>query len=472
MSKVPALSGVVIALGIGLASAQYGLLAPAVLATGVAIALATLALLRWPERGLWAMAALLPYERLGTLGLGLLTLKGGHLISAAMLVSWGARSLIQQSFKLAADPLRVPLLLLLAASVLSLINAPDLARSGTLIVQLLIGFTIYLLTINFLPRSNLRGTLLAVWIGSAIVGLFGLYQFVGDLIGLPVTLTGLLPSYSGEVNFGFARIQGPSLEPLYFANYLLLPILTAAAFLFGTTTRRRWWLVPLLLLLGVVFVLTLARGAFLALAIAGLWLVILYRREIFTPRVIASLAISSAVIILAVVALLVQNATTRGGDPLTAFANQIGVTGSDVSSQQRFGAIEAASRLVADYPLTGVGIGNFGEYYQDPLTQSTATQKTQVVNNQTLETLVETGVLGLLSLLLVGWVVGDRTRQALLKVGSDRVLRAALVGTAATAIAIVVQAQTFSALYLLHVWFVLGLLVAVQNLILVPEPAR
>lgn len=425
-----------------------------------------------PERGLWLLAIALPYERLGAFPLGFFTLKLTHIIGAMMLVAWATRSLLTKTFRLVYDPLRIPLLLLIAAGILSLINAVNLTRGVALLAQLGVALVIYTLVLNFLSRRNLKPVLIALWAGSLVVGLFGLYQFVGDFLKLPTTLTGLLPQYSGANVFGFARIQGPALEPLYFANYLLVPLLTATAFLLGIRGKRRVVLVPFLLLLLIVFVLTLARGAYLGLAAGLLGLAWIFRRELFSPKVLA-VAAASLFTVGAIVTVLLLGATSRGGDPLQAFTTQIQVTGSDVSGQQRSGSVSAAAGLVAEHPLIGLGIGNFGEYYQDPLSGSSSTS--QVVNNQTLETLVETGVLGLFSLLLLTFVLARRTLEAFRAVGSagrNRLLRVALAGTAMAVLAIFIQAQTFSALYQIHIWFAIGLLVGIQNLILLPKRAQ
>lgn len=428
-----------------------------------------LLLLRYPERGLWLLAVGLPYERLGTLPTGAFTLKFGHVVTGFIVISLAARAALTRTIRFAADPLRVPLLLLLFASVLSLAGAPDLLRGALLIGQLLIGYLVYFCVVNLLSRSNLWPTLLALWFGAGIVALFGLYQFVGDYLGLPPTLTGLPAGYSGAAAFGFARITGPSLEPLYFASYLLLPVLTAAAFLIGTRGKGRVRLGVFLALTGVVFVLTLARGAFIGLAVGLLLIIVRYWRNLLRPKVIVAAVSTLLVAGVAVVGLLLQSAHGHES-PLTAFSHQLGVTGTDVSSQQRIGTVTAAAELVRDHPLTGIGVGNFGHYYQDPSAPSGDGQVPQTVHNQPFETLVETGVIGLAVLGLVGFVLLKRTIEAWRRV-RGRFLTAALVGSAAAVLAIFVQAQTFSALYLMHIWFAIGLLVAVQNLILVPRKA-
>lgn len=457
---------------LGLAIAAYGAVAALVLAGLVLFGTYVAILLRFPERGLWLLAIGLPYERLGVLPIGLFTLKFGHVVSVFIVLSWFAKTALTKTLRLATDPLRIPLLLFLAACVLSLINAVDLTRGLVLIAQLLVGYLVYVLVINFLKPANLKPTLLALWAGAGLIALFGLYQFVGDYLGLKPGQTGLLPSYSGTVNFGFARIQGASLEPLYFANYLLLPVLTLAAVLVGTRAKRRLWLIPLVLLLLVVFTLTLARGAFFGLAVGVLGLLVVYWREIFRPRVIITLASGALATLFVVIVLLLQTDTGQK-DPLGTFSKQIAKTGQDTSGEERLGAQRSALELWPEHPLIGVGVGNFGHYYRDPHSRNYPDRAVlQVVNNQTLETLVETGLLGLLTLTLVAVVLAERTWRAWKRSRQMTFLRAALLGTGLAVLAIFIQAQTFSAIYLMHVWFAIGLLVGIQNVLLAPRPKQ
>ncbi|MSU76151.1 hypothetical protein EXS54_01620 [Patescibacteria group bacterium] len=468
-TKVLAVIGLCLAIALGVAIGISPIWAIVVFLGLLLFAAYVLVLLRYPERGLWLLAVGLPYERLGALPLGFFTLKFGHVVTLFIVLSLTARTVITKTVSFAYNPLRIPLLLLLAASILSLVNAVDLVRGVALIGQLLVGFLVYFVVVNLLSRPNLSPTIVALWVGSGLVALFGLYQFVGDFAGLPPSVTGLVPSYSGAAAFGFARITGTSLEPLYFANYLLLPLLIGVSMLFYYRGKKRFWLSALLFLIFIVFVLTLARGAYLGLG-AGLLLVLIrYYRSVFQPKVLLG---AGAVIIITftmVVGLLVQ--TTNGAEqPLQAFTRQLQVTGTDVSSKQRIGTVEAAADLVKDHPLVGIGIGNFGNYYQDPLTVVSEDKIPQTVHNQPLETLVETGIFGLLALLAVGFVLLERTIRAWKRV-RGKYMTAALVGSAAAVIAILVQAQTFSAIYLMHAWFAIGMLVGIQNLILNPRKA-
>jgi hypothetical protein len=63
-------------------------------------------------------------------------------------------------------------------------------------------------------------------------------------------------------------------------------------------------------------------------------------------------------------------------------------------------------------------------------------------------------------------VLLTRSVKAWRKAKSDPLLRAILVGLTAALCGILVQYNTFSVLYITHIWFTIGLLITVQNIIL------
>ena len=91
----------------------------------------------------------------------------------------------------------------------------------------------------------------------------------------------------------------------------------------------------------------------------------------------------------------------------------------------------------------------------------------KIVNNLTLEVLAEAGMLGLIALALAFAILIVRSIRAIRRARSPNP-RALLVGGLAAVIGILVQYQTFSILYIMHVWVAVGLLVAFQNLVLAP----
>jgi O-antigen ligase len=63
------------------------------------------------------------------------------------------------------------------------------------------------------------------------VTLFGYYQFVGDLVGLPIWATGLRETYT-KIVFGIPRIHSTAIEPLYFAGMLFLCLYVTTSYFF------------------------------------------------------------------------------------------------------------------------------------------------------------------------------------------------------------------------------------------------
>jgi len=218
-------------------------------------------------------------------------------------------------------PFRWPEWLWLAAflgfNVLSLLNAENLPRS-----LIVLGFTVFTASLAVILPLSLRApedfsrARRVILLSAAAVGLFGLWQFAGDMLGAPTALTGLRPQYAKAI-LGFTRVQSTALEPLYFADYLLLPIGLALSWIVGGAKKYRG---PLLALLGLLFVnlvLTSSRGGyagFIALCSALAWMHRRRLRELkkFLPLVLAA----AALVIVTIAAIGRFNVTTP--DPLSS----------------------------------------------------------------------------------------------------------------------------------------------------------
>jgi O-antigen ligase len=132
-------------------------------------------------------------------------------------------------------------------------------------------------------------------------------------------------------------------------------------------------------------------------------------------------------------------------------------TGASVSerSQWRHMALDSFKT----HPVFGIGIGNFGRWAHQ---QDKAVPEAAIVNNEPLELLAETGVVGFGAILTFVLAILWRSWRAL-REATDELHRIWLVGLTAAVIGIGVQYQTFSTLYITYIWVALGLLVAVQD---------
>jgi O-Antigen ligase len=100
-------------------------------------------------------------------------------------------------------------------------NIQDLTRFIVHLVGTIFVFGAMILLTNFATHVwKILQQLALVLFGCSI---FGLFQFVGDLVGIPPMFT-LLREHYTKIVFGVPRVQGTAVEPLYFAGMLLIAI--------------------------------------------------------------------------------------------------------------------------------------------------------------------------------------------------------------------------------------------------------
>jgi O-antigen ligase len=418
-------------------------------------------LLRRLEIGLLGLVFFLPFERIPSLDLAGVTVKINHLIGFAVVLTWLMLVLAGQRL-IRPNPLILPTLLFLMTLALSVVGAENSQRA--ILTSLATGFSLALSLIIpqiLVRKDQLKPLLNVLALTSLIAAGFGLYQFIGDLLGLPVTLTGLDPGYT-KVVFGFPRIQAFSQEPLYFGNFLLLPISLGLAYLIlPKAPWSRTWLFSGLALLGLVFIFTLSRGAFLGLVASLVFLVVILGKHLVTPKLAAISLVSLALIgslTTGVLRLVSPNA-------LQNFTEHLAIQdfGKGDSTVGRLSTWYQAIDLWQESPWIGTGPGNFG-----PATlgypENTPARGWPIVNNQYFETLAETGILGFISFLILFLTLLVRSIFLIRQLPRSDLLSASLVGATAAVVGILVQYNFFSTLYINPIWITVGLLVGLQNL--------
>lgn len=444
------------ALGLGVVGAYFsgqyifaGLIA---LACGIAIAVN-------PMAGIYLLTFFLPFERIGSVDVAGATIRISQVVAILSVVAWVIRGLWLGSFKFRPYPLLVPLVAFLSVALLGLSNAPNLERS--ILVTLFIVFTT---GISVILPSIIRHTThvekvvtILLW-SMAVVGLFGLYQFLGDIVGLPTSLTGLRPQYTKEI-LGFPRIQSTALEPLYFANYLLVPLSIAVSLWLSKLSRiKPVWLLLLVILGGVNFILTVSRGGYIALAAVGVCLALVYWRQLIRPRILIPLLVCVAVA--GGVAYRFLNLTEQ----LETFTGHVTNIFGGASYDERVETFEIAEEMFWQHPWIGVGPGSFGPYASyHPLIVPGGGYK--IVNNEYIELLAETGILGFSAIVVLVIMLYLRSWKAIRRAPAG-FLKATLIALMIAFTGILVQYNTFSVLYIMHIWFTIGLMVSIQNILL------
>ncbi|MET9225475.1 O-antigen ligase family protein [Lentzea sp. NPDC003310] len=257
--------------------------------------------------------------------------------------------------------------------------------------------------------------------------------------GAVVAAGGGLLSVAG----GSLRATGPLEDPNDLAFFLVaaLPLLVALP------VRSR----ALPLMLGVVLVAgaaaTFSRGGGIALACALTWLIA--RRALPVRAVVVTAAVAGLAAL--VFASAAQAELSR------AFQEKSHIAGTNADT--RMLRWQAASRMLADDPVLGVGPGGFRQEYAAAGRNAEIDEQTPVAHNLFLEVAAELGVPGfalLIAFVAVGFVASERA----LRRGHDR--REA-VAVQAALIAVLVASIFLSEQYYLPLWSLVAFAAAIDR---------
>ena len=457
--------GVVLAIIIsGFVIAKLGSTAFAMILALFLLAIAIFKIFKDPFWGFSALVFFLPFERVPTYDLGGINIKINTVLGFILLMAWVLALIFNsKKWKIQPNVLMGPIALFVMTLLLSLTQAVYLDRAYEILAFVLFTIALGLTATNMIrTKEDLIKVLKTLFISATVVAIFSFFQFSGDIIGLSKNITLLKQGYGSEV-FGFPRIQAFSMEPLYLADYLFIPIFLGLAYFFGKNQviTGRWWLAGLTTALAIIFILTVSRGAYLGLAVAILVLAILQFKQIFTWKhvIVGALAI-------AIIGSGVFFALSQGNKRATAeFIGHVSLNdyNSGESIQGRLTAFGLAYEAFLHHPTLGVGLGNYGPYSVGYIGQ-TPVGGWAIVNNEYLELMAETGVAGTAAFMLIIFILIGRSFWAIWK-SRDDFLRLTMIGMLAALIGILVQYVSFSTLYIIHIWVLIGLMVATQNLI-------
>ena len=402
---------------------------------------------------------LLPFERIPSLDIFSSTIRLSQLVGLALIfVSVGP---IIDFYKIKP---RLPKLLLPAfilSYLVSAVLATDLKRAAmiwifTVFVALVGSAIAATFTANELPRLEKY-----LYISTAIVLVVGFYQYFGDVFGLSPAMTGLRDIYTKEV-FGFPRIQSTALEPLYYGSFLLIPycLLLAKRLIGykGITTAQT----ILFVALTAQVLLTVSRGAIYGgiLATALLVILLLFKKGTSFKRVAVAVGLLLVAAAFALfftwlpTKIINTPKTTNNTEKLVKQASNF--TSQDDRKRNRLLAAEAFKQD----PVLGIGPGNFSQYAVTKYPKY-AKAAPVIVNNEPLELLAEAGIIGfVLFIAFVGWFYITVSYGYIKGRYNNRQLVYWVPAILVYLVTLAIQYQTFSTLYIMHVWVVIGLLMA------------
>lgn len=407
--------------------------------------------------GLAAVIFLLPFERLGSYALasnGAHTIRLVQIAAAALIASVALRQLSRG--RLWRPKLPLPLWLFLASTFISAaaINHPRVWQNylWVLFVAALFG-----LVAKLAQANDLRLPSRALILSAALVSVYGLFQFAGDSLGWPSNITGLRPGYSSAI-LGYPRIHSVAIEPLNFANYLLIPLFTMLAFWIVQGGRLRTAGYLAFAVICLAFALTTSRGAFIALVPGALVLVLTLRKRLRPPKWSVVIGVILAIGLTAFALMAFASARSRG-DALAGprlFARMISTKFTDNASfQERAAANTQVKEVFMARPWFGYGLGKAGaDGASSP--KRAAYDKLNPMNSG-WELLAEAGLVGTFCFL---WFLLSVWRQGARVVATASHPRqiALAAGLTAATIAIAIQALSFSAFYISYIWVALGLI--------------
>lgn len=421
------------------------------------------AIIKRPSVGPMLIGFFLTFERVPSVEIGGLDIRINFLIIFLTLVIYLSSQLYQKKLKFKFDPIRSSVILFLIFMLVSATQAINLNRAIMVVISMGLMLCLYLVMSMILEKKEdlifaLKGLL---W-GALVSAIFGLYQFFGDMIGLPISMTLLKVGYDSST-FGFARVQAGAYEPLYFANYMFIPMFLILFLNLSGKIKEvfdKKLSIAIAILLAINFVLAISRGAFLAAGITGLILVIIQARRILTTKNVI-IASSFALLIIGGVYLALLRSEPRAVDE---FVSHLMVEDRDngESVVLRLSTSSEAIDMFGENALLGVGPGNFGPAREDYPAEAPE-GGWPIVNNEYLEIAAEQGVVGIFGFLLLIIVVISRL-IFVYRNSADQLLPNISLALLFAFIAVLIQYATFSTLYITHIWYLIGLIGAVCNI--------
>lgn len=408
-----------------------------------------------PVIGLYLLVLAIPFGSIKEMSLGILRVGGAEALAVLTVIAWVVRMVAKREVRTVHPPLVVPLLVLLAVSSFSLLDALSLQWSLKGILVWLEVLAVYLLVVNLAGVRDLRIIVILVLLAGSLQALLGFYQFFGRR------------GPEGFLLFDrFIRAYGTFEQPNPYGGYLGLILPLALSLVLARWQRRGVWpfiaraLTGLsLVLMGVALLMSWSRGAWLGFA-AGLALIVVagFWCRVFSDLVAGGLAgllsgglsalwfhipgrgwalpsllgglagvgtgLGVAVALrrrwawLLLALLLIMGAVfvvLGGGRVLPAVVGQrlsdfvpyleladvrgMHVTDENYAVVERLAHWQAALDMLSDHPLLGVGVGNYVPVYpayalpgwQEPLGHA---------HNYYLHVAAEIGLLGLSAYLL------------------------------------------------------------------------
>ena len=369
----------------------------------------------------------LPFERTPSLSIGGANLRISQVLIIIGIALW-AKANWNKPFR-NLQSVGIFSLLFFGFGLSSWLNILDVPRFlVTMLGTVLVFLGCYLISRIKIDIWRVMQDLLFVLFG---VGLFACYQFVGDMVGLPIELTGLRETYT-KIVFGIPRVHATAIEPLYFAGMLMIPItILVISFLYNRPITINQWAInllnrvkafspitkfltrlnspasndclkwSLLAFFSVLLILTLSKGAwaFTVITLGGI-LIMRFRLVFQFFRVIFGqfkFQIGLGLLVLSFVGVIAWFTVPTVPTVVEGFGTHLIATldGESGTIAERQSFITDAWTLLESNPILGISSGHYGVQVKE-LGRGASDGGYLITNNVYLEVWLEQGILSFL----------------------------------------------------------------------------
>jgi O-antigen ligase len=318
------------------------LLLGAVLGLGFLILLS-----KWPRFGLLVLVAVSPLDQLQRIP-GIPFLNVAKVVGALLILSWASYILVLRKgrYCFVRTGVEIPLALFLFVLLLRLPPAIDFIKAITHFASLFSYALLYVVIVNLVRDTRLVNKLVHLLIFvSVLVSLLAIAQFVTQSTIIPWALGDTLRRGGAPIQRATGAARNPNMGA--FLPVLVFP-LSATAWLSEKrrTLRFLFALSSVCILAGAAVMMS--RSAYVAIALEVIVLTLVLRRKVLRLRYILI-----ALVLVAILSFLLPLEVIVG--------DRIGSI-VDLEVGQRFEIYRGWGEMLADYPLLGVGLGNFEDY--------------------------------------------------------------------------------------------------------------
>ncbi|MFB0534416.1 MAG: O-antigen ligase family protein [Anaerolineae bacterium] len=342
-----------VTLAAGLAIALLPLtLAAAIVLGSIAF---TVTLIR-PEYGLYLLILAVPWGSVREIRLGAMTVGVTEALVGLVLAAWLAKMAATREIKTVHPPLLLPLLIFLAAILLSLTVTLSLQYSLKEIIKWLEVLGIYLFVVSVIGQREAKGMVLLILLAGISQALLGIYQFFGRV------------GPEGFLLFDrFMRAHGTFEQPNPYGGYLglVLPLAYSLSSLLSPYLLAAVATTGLVLMLAALL-MTWSRGAWLGFMAAFIAMNVVRSHRAAALFALA-LILLSFVIVMGGLQLLPEAITQRFLDFLPFLGGvdvrTVEVTPANFAVIERLAHWQAGWDMFSEHPWLGVGIGNYEPVY-------------------------------------------------------------------------------------------------------------